>query len=314
MMNVIPDVASGDVIVVGGITYTLDKLLYSRKGSWLFTAYTNASEQFVLKRVPKQREKYVQEIEINNVIAATSVPNCLHIVTSILDCEYDILVFPYVECGDLWTQVQYFFPRGMDERQTRHVLNNVLTGLLALKELTIVHHDVSLENMLVADDGSVLLCDFGLSVFEQDVKSASVPREFVQGKLNYIAPELYFKPNRFHDLYTADVWSLGVCAFMLLTGEMPYFNIGDDSYDDLVLYGARVVLTEKERRIRRQISPEAKELLCKMLTLDPRKRVHLEDVCSQPFFTGSKLPSAFWKKVTDCLLQTVRWFCPPAHR
>jgi serine/threonine protein kinase len=165
-----------------------------------------------------------------------------------------------------------------------------------------MHHDVSLENIIVTDDSKAIVSDVGLALLDKELAEKTVSaRSLVQGKLNYLAPELYYHPDQYHDLYKADVWSLGVCLFMLLTGEMPYRNIGDDEFYDLRLYGARIVLKDLETGRRKKLSEEAKMLLQSMLQVRPEKRITLEEILTQPFITGNNVHRGCWSRFIEWL-------------
>jgi len=115
--------------------------------------------------------------------------------------------FPLFErdCFDLAQQ------RPMMEREAKPIIRSLLDALIALEDAGLAHRDVKLENILVAKDGSIALCDFGFCVpidFEPDAS---------MGSPLYMAPEIcqeqYY---RFFNGTKVDVFGVGVCLCFLL--------------------------------------------------------------------------------------------------
>jgi len=239
-----------------------------------------------------------KELEISRLIAEHNIQNCIQLICG----EGSWAVFPYYKHGDLWGQLNAAAPIGFTEDTVRAILRDIVHALVALKQIGVMHHDVSLENIIVTDDSKAIVSDLGLALLDKELAERTVSaRSLVQGKLNYIAPELYYHPDEYHDLYRADVWSLGVCAFMLCYGTMPYRNMGDDDFFDLRLYGTRSFLRDLETGRYPKLSYEAKLLLESMLQVRPEKRITLEEILTQPFITGDKVRRSCWSRFIEWL-------------
>jgi serine/threonine protein kinase len=267
------------------------------KKMYLARDVTNPEVSVVLKKVSEK------ELEISRWVTDHKVPNCIHLLGG--DGEWAVL--PYYRFGDLWCQLDTGAPTGYTEETVRALITDLATALVGLKQVGVIHHDISLENVLVSDDGKAILADFGLAVLEQDL-ARKTPQSLIQGKVNYVAPELLYLPDQYHDLHKADVWSLGICAAMLLTGQMPYNAVGDDAFIDLNTYGARVVLRDLDARRHHKLSEEAKLLIESMLQVRPEKRIALEDILQHPFVTGTKVPQGCWSRFRHWFLGL---FSPP---
>lgn len=99
---------------------------------------------------------------------------------------------------------------------------------------------------------------------------------------SYLAPEVVYEEP--HDPFAADVWSLGVCLYTMLTGRPLYSSPSDQAFKVMARGGVRQVLALYEN-FGLRVSQVAKDLLCLMLHADPSRRPTLEEVLHSPFLT-----------------------------
>ncbi|EGZ18023.1 hypothetical protein PHYSODRAFT_255780 [Phytophthora sojae] len=125
-------------------------------------------------------------------------------------CLY--LVGEFCNDGDLYTHLTSHTRNGvMDEQSSVHVMTQIFHGVDYLhRVLGIAHRDLSLENVLL-HDGECKISDFGLSVDAATRCKARVGKEY------YMAPEVV--AGKTNDPVKADIWSLGIMWFILLTGS-----------------------------------------------------------------------------------------------
>ena len=108
----------------------------------------------------------------------------------------------------------------------------------------------------------------------------------VCGKHNYMAPEI-FKNQAPFDGFAIDVWAGGVILYILLTGFPPYDQATrTDQRFALIVRGK---LVEQLRAWGIRLSPEAGDLLQKMLRLDPKERLTLAEVLTHPWVTDPEV-------------------------
>jgi serine/threonine protein kinase len=94
----------------------------------------------------------------------------------------------------------------------------------------LVYRDISLENLVISRDGKARLIDMGSSfVVDKDGICHDEHYSFM-GKLTYMPPELALDRTVRVNLYAVDVWALGLCLFMMLTGHPLYEDIWDAYY------------------------------------------------------------------------------------
>ncbi|KAG8466694.1 hypothetical protein KFE25_008073 [Diacronema lutheri] len=107
-----------------------------------------------------------------------------------------------------------------------HYMRGLLQGVAHLHERGVIHRDIKLENVLLSDDGTVKLADFGLAA-ELAVDASGAPinanallRDVV-GSQSYVAPEVLVRKMKGYRGAPVDAWSCGVCLFTLLSGFFP---------------------------------------------------------------------------------------------
>lgn len=162
------------------------------------------------------------------------------------------------------------------------ILRQCLEAIVSCHDHGLAHRDVKLDNFVIADDGTVKLIDFGLA---SEVANGRETRAV--GSADYLAPEAAAQKSR--PSAAADVWSLGVVLFGLLTGES--FLPGDVS----CIAEARTYLHNPafvRERLRASpgalaISDSARDLLEQLLRYDPTERVTSRQALSHPFITSS---------------------------
>lgn len=143
-------------------------------------------------------------------------------IISFLDCFNSFIILEYCSRGDLYEAIK----NDIGPTSTRDVVNVILQVIDAVEfahSKSIYHRDIKPENILIADDWSVRLSDWGL---------ASVSRycnEFGVGSERYMAPEMFDEPNvQIYDAAKCDIWSIGICLLNLVFKKSP-FNVANQT-------------------------------------------------------------------------------------
>ncbi|KAL4157469.1 hypothetical protein PRNP1_006491 [Phytophthora ramorum] len=192
------------------------------------------------------------------------------------------LVLEYCALGSL-DQLLAKLPKGNEvvpERVVAAIALQVLTGLGHLKRVRHVHRDIKPQNILVQQDGSVKLTDFGLA--RELCSSTSMAQTFV-GTFKYMAPERV--QNEPYD-YKSDVWSLGLVLIECATQTFPYANAR--SYIDVV----QSIVESPEPRLPevdtngKPFSREFHNFIGQCLKKEPSERASVEELLASPWLQG----------------------------
>ena len=149
-----------------------------------------------------------------------------------------------------------------------------------MHEQGIVHRDLKLENLLYYDDhedSKILVADFGLSEYEWELKEGSP----VCGTPGYLSPEVIARQPC---TTAADVWSIGVIAYILLAGYPPFYANPDEPDTDETLF--KKILTgdfKFHENSWSHISPDARDFIRCLLCPDPLQRPTADEALSHPW-------------------------------
>ncbi|CAO3676993.1 unnamed protein product [Rhizopus stolonifer] len=228
------------------------------------------------------------------LMALSKHPNILQVHGSFVHGPKLYIVTPYMSVGN--------FPDGLDETSIATILRQALEGLVYLHKNGHIHRDVKAGNLLMDQDGTVLLADFGVS---SSLMETGVRRTFV-GTPCWMAPEVMEQAE--YD-YKADIWSFGITAIELATGRAPFAKLPplkvkkkkDSPF--LLLY---ILITTLKKVLMLTLSRDPptlcrestvnkysksfKEMIDLCMNKDPLKRPSSEKLLQHPFFKQAKKP------------------------
>ena len=185
--------------------------------------------------------------------------------------------------------------RVLAEAEALRYFREIVGAVEFLHTQRIAHRDLKLENVLISASGSCKLADFGLAheyVGERDLDPRAVPgrpsewreREVlydVCGSKSYVAPEVLLKLG--YDGYSADVWSLGICLFAMLTGFFPFTEAAAQdayyagTYNQAAAYGSFTLAVFGLYNTPCPLSHRAVELIDQLLRISPVLRCSAGD-------------------------------------
>ncbi|OWB59030.1 hypothetical protein B5S28_g5152 [[Candida] boidinii] len=174
------------------------------------------------------------------------------------------LVLEYVEGGELFDLLVESGP--LPEATAVEFFKQIILGASYCHNLGICHRDLKPENLLLDRNLSIKIADFGMAALESKDRLL----ETSCGSPHYAAPEIV-SGLKYHGT-ASDVWSCGVILFALLTGRLPF---DDENVRNVLLkvQGGRYSYQEDD-----EVSDEAKDLIARMLTVDPTKRILSRDI------------------------------------
>lgn len=185
------------------------------------------------------------------------------------------LVLEYVEGGELFDLLVERGPLG--EREAVKYFRQIILGTAYCHALGICHRDLKPENLLLDGLLNVKLADFGMAALESNGKLL----ETSCGSPHYAAPEIV-SGLKYHGA-ASDVWSCGVILFALLTGRLPF---DDENIRNLLL---KVQAGSFE--MPSDISPEAQDLIWRMLVVDPMDRLSMAQILHHKLLKKYPVPN-----------------------
>ncbi|KAI7870322.1 hypothetical protein BDF14DRAFT_1773088 [Spinellus fusiger] len=215
-------------------------------------------------------------------------PSCtlLHLILQeeSVSCGYALsheLIFPLCtgSCLDI---IKTGYPEGLDEQSIASILKQTLEGLCYLHKNGHIHRDVKAGNLLMDEDGSVLLADFGVSSSLMETGERGIRKTFV-GTPCWMAPEVMKQAS--YD-YKADLWSFGITAIELATGHPPFAKLSPLKVLMMTLSNDPPTL-KKETRVHKY-SRVFREMVALCLNKDPAKRPSADKLLQHPFFRHTK--------------------------
>ena len=164
------------------------------------------------------------------------------------------------------------------EEDARIIFSQLIEAVHYMHDKQIVHRDLKLENMLLQkpnDINSIKIADFGLAK-----KYGQAALSTICGTPQYVAPEV-IKGGSTPYTYgkECDLWSCGVILFILLGGYPPFY---DDS-EPRLFRKIRQGKPDMDDPVWDEVSTEAKDLIMKLLVVDPEKRLTVEGVLDHPW-------------------------------
>ncbi|KAH0459161.1 hypothetical protein IEQ34_011975 [Dendrobium chrysotoxum] len=182
------------------------------------------------------------------------------------------------------------------ERAASSICRDIVNVVNICHFMGVMHRDLKPENFLLAtkdEDALLKTTDFGLSVF---IEEGKVYRDIV-GSAYYVAPEV-LKRSYGKEI---DIWSAGVILYILLSGVPPFWAETEKGIFDAILKGEIDFVSAPWP----SISSSAKDLVRKMLTQDPRKRITSAQVLEHPWIKGGEASD---KPIDSAVLSRMKQF------
>ncbi len=219
-----------------------------------------------------------------NILRTLDHPNILKIFEFYSSKESYSIVTELCQGGELFQEI---IDRGpFDENYSAYVMFQILSAINYCHKMKIIHRDLKPENILIIERDSnglprIKIADFGTSKI---VEKGNVQRKLV-GSSYYIAPEVLKK----HYDEKCDLWSCGVIMYILLSGRPPFGGDNDKEIMEKVIIGKY----DLENSPFDKLSKSGKDLIQKLLMIEPNKRLSAEQALSHPWFKENKSKELF---------------------
>ncbi|XP_013915974.1 PREDICTED: calcium/calmodulin-dependent protein kinase type II subunit gamma isoform X12 [Thamnophis sirtalis] len=262
--------------------FTDEYQLYEELGKGAFSVVRRcvkktSSQEFAAKIIntkklsARDHQKLEREARICRLLKH---PNIVRLHESISEEGFHYLVFDLVTGGELFEDIvarEYY-----SEADASHCIHQILESVNHIHQHDIVHRDLKPENLLLASKckgAAVKLADFGLAIEVQGEQQAWFG---FAGTPGYLSPEVlrkdpYGKP--------VDIWACGVILYILLVGYPPFWDEDQHKLYQQIKAGAYDFPSPEWDTV----TPEAKNLINQMLTINPAKRITADQALKHPW-------------------------------
>ncbi|XP_020287179.1 phosphorylase b kinase gamma catalytic chain, skeletal muscle/heart isoform isoform X2 [Pseudomyrmex gracilis] len=221
------------------------------------------------------KDATLQEVQILRRVAGHPYIIELHDVFE--SSTFIFLIFELCKNGELFDYLTSVVT--LSEKKTRYIMRQVFEGIQHVHNQGIVHRDLKPENILLDDNMNVKITDFG---FARILKPGD-KLEDLCGTPGYLAPEV-LKCNMFENAegygFEVDIWACGVIMFTLLVGCPPFWHRKQMVMLRNIMEG-KYSFTSPEWS---DITEAPKDLIRKLLVVDPKKRISIKDALEHSFF------------------------------
>ncbi|XP_062859048.1 calcium/calmodulin-dependent protein kinase (CaM kinase) II gamma 1 isoform X3 [Trichomycterus rosablanca] len=268
--------------IVTSTRFTDDYQLYEELGKGAFSVVRrclkkSTGQEYAAKIIntkkltARDHQKLEREARICRLLKH---PNIVRLHDSIAEEGFHYLLFDLVTGGELFEDIvarEYY-----SEADASQCISQILESVSHIHQHDIVHRDLKPENLLLASKmkgAAVKLADFGLAIEVQGDQQAWFG---FAGTPGYLSPEVlrkdpYGKP--------VDIWACGVILYILLVGYPPFWDEDQHKLYQQIKAGAYDFPSPEWDTV----TPEAKNLINQMLTINPAKRITAEQALKHPW-------------------------------
>ena len=265
-------------------------------GRVFLVAHNETNELFALKTIDKRKimvtygklDIIYDEINIHSKLLHQNIIKVYNVYE---DEETINIIMEYAQKGNLYQLIKNE-KNGFSESKAFDYFIQMINAVYYLHSNNIIHRDIKPENILISEDDQLKLCDFGWAR-ELTLENRST----FCGTMEYMAPEIVGSEN--YD-YSVDIWSLGILLYELLFGHSPFKG---NSTNNIILNIKSHELNYDDKN--KKISNSCKDLIQKLLNMNPQKRLKIKDILEHPFIKKhskkkyDKIHNQLSKKIND---------------
>ena len=225
-----------------------------------------------LMKVKMKKSKF-KEIDI---IKKFNHFNVIYVYKVIDTPENYFIVMEYCKNGELFEYISK--KERLQEDEASSFFYQIINGVEYIHSKGIAHRDLKLENLLLTEDNTIKIIDFGLS-HEFNGKDLLKTK---CGSPSYASPELIAQP--FYDGFKSDIWCCGIILYAMLCGYLPFDGDEDKDGKDVLFKN----IIEGNLEFPKFISKIAKDLIIRLLNVDAKERISIPEIKKHPFYLKGK--------------------------
>ena len=187
--------------------------------------------------------------------------------------KYFYLILEYINGISLLDYINKSPNKKIDENFCKKIVYQIIKALDYCSKKNIFHRDIKLENILLTKNDTIKLIDFGFAI---KCNNKNEFQNFFCGTLYYMSPEIINKKKYLP--YYSDIWSLGILLYTMIYGKFPFNANNNDDLFNLINEG-KVEFPEDINT-----SNEVKNLIKKIIVVEPCKRPSLSNIMNDPWF------------------------------
>ncbi|XP_076728364.1 LOW QUALITY PROTEIN: sperm motility kinase Z-like [Callospermophilus lateralis] len=226
--------------------------------------------EVAVKILPKEGQVFPVLSE-PDIMMTLSHPHVIQLFQVIETGQNAYLVMEYASGGQLSHHIQ---AGGMQEEEARRLFRQIARAVDYCHKKGVVHRDLKVENIMLDARGNIKLIDFGLNA--RFIVGLKLNRFW--GTLAYLAPEIALRQE--YEGPPVDIWSLGVILYFMLTGKCPFMGNHHKHLLKLIVRG--------RYQIPHHVPTYAQNLICKLLTVNPKQRPTVQQILQHPWLRQSE--------------------------
>ncbi len=256
--------------------YQIERVIGQGAYAEVKEAYCNiVSEKVALKMYekyklidPQKKRNVIREIR---VLERINHPNIVKLYDSIDTPRQVVLVLELIKGKSLRNYIKEKHQKILTEKEASSLIGQISSALAYCHNKSVTHRDIKMDNILIEDNGTTKLIDFGFSILSKK----DVRLNMFCGTPSYMSPEIINKKDYFGP--PSDMWAVGVILYAMLTGTFPFKSSMNRELYRKISKGSYL--------LNETLSKSAKSLITHLLQVDPNKRLTAQEVLNHEFVT-----------------------------
>jgi len=317
------DVIIDSTLLVGKATGNVNtnyrKIRKLGEGSYgvvYLVTHLHSNQERAMKAIMKREVENTQKVdnEIMNeiqILKKLDHPNIVKIFEFYNSQKYYYLITEYCKEGELFDKITKEGP--FSEKVSSYIMYQVFSAVNYCHSMNIIHRDLKPENILIEKQENERNIDFSKRLYKIKIIDFGTAKIFDKNKIErkMIGSSYYMAPEVISKNYNekCDLWSCGVILYILLSACPPFSGKDDNQIIESIKRGYYDIESDNWK----YISPEAKNLIKKLLDQNVNTRLSAEEALAHPWFKKNRTKELFNfiepEKVKD-MLKNLQKYCP----